>query len=179
NALLNVPTPPRKPSTWSGRRLGSRWHAALSSQSALVEWSTRGKVEAKDCATGPHHDKCRAVLPATLRCSFTPFCPCWCKPRSCSSVRFLCARIAVTSTIISAIDHHRSSQRLALEQLRHFAHEPGCLANEQPLEHRQAIDHAEAEIAHRAQHIGVIGEQAIEPVGRYPHRHGVKAPPAL
>ena len=44
---------------------------------------------------------------------------------------------------------------------------------------RHAVDQPESDIAHQAQHIGLVREQPVEPVGRNPHRHRVEAPPAL
>ena len=47
------------------------------------------------------------------------------------------------------------------------------------LQRRQAVDQAEADVAHEPQHVGAVGEQPVEPVGRDAHRHGVEPPPAL
>ena len=67
----------------------------------------------------------------------------------------------------------------AAQQFRHLADETGGFADEQSLDAGHAIDHAEADIACKTQHGGVVGEQPIEPVGGQPHGHGVEPPPAL
>ena len=47
------------------------------------------------------------------------------------------------------------------------------------LQRGQAVDQAEADIAHQAQRVRPVGEQPVETVGRNSHRHGVEPPPAL
>ena len=63
--------------------------------------------------------------------------------------------------------------------LRHLAGEARGFADEQPFQPRQAVDDPEPDVAEQPQHVGAVGEQPVEPVGRDPHRHGVEAPPAL
>ncbi len=61
----------------------------------------------------------------------------------------------------------------------HVAGETGRLADEHALERGQALDHAEAEVAHQTQDVGAVGEQPIQSVGGDAHGHGVEAAPAL
>src|SRR5204863_5021078 len=73
----------------------------------------------------------------------------------------------------------RLLQRLALQQPRYFAGQSRSLADEQALQRRRAIDQAEPDIAHGTQQRRFVREQEVQRIGRKPHRHGVKAPPAL
>ena len=57
----------------------------------------------------------------------------------------------------------RGLERLAPQQLRHVAGEARGLADEELLERRQAVDQAEADVAHQPQHVGVVGEQRFSP----------------
>lgn len=94
-------------SIWSANELGSRWRAALSSQSALAERSTIGS--GKSLAIGRQHNVSRprqsvlhpsvlrpSVLPVELKWGFTFFFLCLSKPRKNTRMLFLSARIAAT-----------------------------------------------------------------------------------
>ncbi len=70
-------------------------------------------------------------------------------------------------------------KRLALQQPRHLAGQPGGLADEQALQWRRAVDQAKPDVTHGAQQGRFVGEQEIQRIGREPHRHGVETPPAL
>src|SRR6266436_5640179 len=72
-----------------------------------------------------------------------------------------------------------SLQRLAAQELRHLANEPGGLADKKLLQCRQTIDKTEAHVAHEAQQVRLVGEQPLEPIGRNPHGDRVEAPPTL
>src|SRR5215468_8757019 len=89
-------------SIWSANELGSRWRAALSSQSALAGRSTIGS--GKSLAIGRQHSVSRprqrvlhpSVLPVELKWDFTFFFPCLSKPRKHTRMLSLSARIADT-----------------------------------------------------------------------------------
>ena len=70
-------------------------------------------------------------------------------------------------------------KRFAAQEFRNVAGKARSLADEKPLQRRHAIDDSETDIAHQSQHVGLVGEQPVEAVGRDPHCHGVEATPAL
>src|SRR5437764_10989409 len=71
------------------------------------------------------------------------------------------------------------SKRFAAQELRHFADETRCLANECALESGHAVDKAEADIADEPQQIGPVREQPVQSVGGNSHGHGIETAPAL
>jgi len=48
----------------------------------------------------------------------------------------------------------------------HFANEPGGLTDKKLLQRWQTIDKTEAHVANEAQHVRLVGEQPVEPIGR-------------
>src|SRR5579883_3475163 len=94
----------------------------------------------------------------------------WRSSASQRPIRLAASPSASVKSLI-APEAHRS-ERLALEQPRHFAGEPRGLADEQVFQRRGAVDQAEADVAHGAQQRRLVGEQEVERVGGDAHRHG-------
>src|SRR5438128_6196130 len=72
-----------------------------------------------------------------------------------------------------------TSQRLTAQQFGHLTDEARGLADEEMLERGQTIDDTEPQVAHEAQHVRLVREHPVEPVGRNPHRDVAEPTPAL
>src|SRR5690606_3877150 len=72
-----------------------------------------------------------------------------------------------------------NSDRVAPQEPRRRAAEPGGLLDEIPLHRRQAIDQAEADIAYGAHRAEIVREHPVQHIGRDAHLDGIEATPAL